>query len=63
MAAMFKRQGRLWDDRVAAGAKRRIAGKVVSNPGEAVLKARRSVIEALGQSLEQRLKKIASGKK
>jgi hypothetical protein len=63
LGATFRRQGKLWDDRVKGEVKSKIAALVVAEPSRALLPSRRTALEGLVNALELRLRELASGRR
>jgi len=63
MEATFRRQGKIWDDRVEAEVKSKIAGLVAGSPHTALLAAKRSSFDGLVRTLEARLRELAAGRR
>lgn len=63
MAASFRRQGKLWDDRVEAEVKTKLAGLVAASPQRALLPAKKPAFDGLVRTLETRLRELSSGRR
>lgn len=63
MAACFRRQGKLWDDRVETEVKTKVAELVAANPHYALLLAKKPAFDGLVRTLETRLRELTSGRR
>jgi putative ATP-dependent endonuclease of the OLD family len=62
MMAVFKRQGKPWDEKVAAEVKLAVAQAVSANPTAAILPIAQSAVDALRDRIIGRLQEIAASR-